>query len=168
MYIVASICKAIAKGESTKHVMTLGAGQGKTLVYILVCLMLARDERTKDSCKTFAVLTTTSTLHEQLSEILRKHALSSRFRVFQQKTFSQLRHHDFDFYVLDEADQLVNQSTLEFDGRSLGGLYLIRDKKQLLCSATFSVFERMIVTEAFGIDELEWLKFETAPEFAAG
>ena len=82
MYIAAAICKDIEKGESTKHVMTLGAGQGKTLVYIIVCLMLARDERTKDSYKTFALLTTTSTLNEQLSEILRKHGLSSRFRVF--------------------------------------------------------------------------------------
>ena len=40
MYVAATICKAIAKGDKNKFVMKLGAGQGKTLVYLLVCLML--------------------------------------------------------------------------------------------------------------------------------
>ena len=39
MYVAADLCKHIQSGAQ-KTVMTLGAGQGKTLVYLLVALML--------------------------------------------------------------------------------------------------------------------------------
>jgi len=44
--------------------MTLGAGQGKTLVYLLVALMLSKDERTKNTFKTFTVLTSSQLLEK--------------------------------------------------------------------------------------------------------
>lgn len=62
MYVAASICKEIAKGEYNQHVMTLGAGQGKTLVYLLVSLMLSMQEKTKQAYKKFGIITTTQPL----------------------------------------------------------------------------------------------------------
>lgn len=72
MYVAADLCKHISNGG--KHtVMTLGAGQGKTLVYLLVALMLAKSDQTKETYKTFTVLTSSPLLEKQLKDTIRNH-----------------------------------------------------------------------------------------------
>lgn len=66
MYIAASICQRIAKGDKERFVMMLGAGQGKTLVFLLVCMMLMKDDRTKSNFKKCCLITITKTLFTQL------------------------------------------------------------------------------------------------------
>jgi type I site-specific restriction endonuclease len=66
MYIAAKICQRIAKGDKEKFVMMLGAGQGKTLVFLLVCMMLMKDDRTKDKFKKCCLITITKPLYTQL------------------------------------------------------------------------------------------------------
>jgi type I site-specific restriction endonuclease len=61
MYVAADLCMQFAEGRE-RIVMTLGPGQGKTLVYLLVALMLSKDERTKDKFKKFTFLTSSSLL----------------------------------------------------------------------------------------------------------
>jgi type I site-specific restriction endonuclease len=63
MYVAADLCNHISNGAK-RTVMTLGAGQGKTLVYLLVALMLSKDERTKNTFKTFTVLTSSQLLEK--------------------------------------------------------------------------------------------------------
>ena len=66
MYIAATICQRIAKGDKERFVMMLGAGQGKTLVFLLVCMMLMKDDRTKDKFKKCCLITITKPLYTQL------------------------------------------------------------------------------------------------------
>ena len=77
MYVAATICKAIAKGDKNKFVMKFGAGSGKTLVYLLVCLMLSSSKETRETYKKFLVMTSVSALFSQLKEIKRKHKIPS-------------------------------------------------------------------------------------------
>jgi len=60
------ICQRIAKGDKERFVMMLGAGQGKTLVFLLVCMMLMKDDRTKANFKKCCLITITKTLYTQL------------------------------------------------------------------------------------------------------
>ena len=64
--IASSICQRIAKGDKERFVMMLGAGQGKTLVFLLVCMMLMKDERTNTQFKKCCLITITKTLFTQL------------------------------------------------------------------------------------------------------
>jgi len=101
MYVAADLCKHIHSGAQ-KTVMTLGAGQGKTLVYLLVALMLSTDERTKDAFKKFTILTSSELLAHQLKEIIRKHGIELDMQVLNQPDFV-----DFgvpDLYIIDESD----------------------------------------------------------------
>jgi superfamily II DNA/RNA helicase len=66
MYIAATICQSIAKGDKDRFVMMLGAGQGKTLVFLLVCMMLMKDDRTKEKFKKCCLITITKPLYTQL------------------------------------------------------------------------------------------------------
>ena len=66
MYIAATICQSIAKGDKERFVMMLGAGQGKTLVFLLVCMMLMKDDRTKEKFKKCCLITITKPLYTQL------------------------------------------------------------------------------------------------------
>ena len=50
----------------------------------------------------------------------------------------------------------------------LSGLYMLREKKFLMCSATFNNFESEIVKTGCGNDYKRWLPFDTAPEFETG
>ena len=61
MYVAADLCMQFAEGKE-RIVMTLGPGQGKTLVYLLVALMLSKDERTKAKFQKFTFLTSSSLL----------------------------------------------------------------------------------------------------------
>jgi len=66
MYIAAKICQRIAKGDKERFVMMLGAGQGKTLVFLLVCMMLMKDDQTKATFKKCCLITITRPLYTQL------------------------------------------------------------------------------------------------------
>ena len=86
--------------------MQLGAGQGKTLVYLLTCLMLAKSEDTKDDYQKFGLVTTPGPLSTQLTEIVRKHGLKDLFHVFDFRTMHNLNSSakECDFVIVDEAD----------------------------------------------------------------
>ena len=101
MYVAADLCKHINSGVE-RTVITLGAGQGKTLVYLLVALMLSKDARTKDTFKKFTILTSSELLGKQLQEIILKHDIEINMQVLSQPNFV-----DFgvpDLYIIDESD----------------------------------------------------------------
>lgn len=146
MYVAATICKAIAKGDQNKFVMKLGAGQGKTLVYLLVCLMLSKNDETGSTYKKFMVMTSVQALYNQLGEIKRKHKIPSNIEfMFSERLFT-LDASQADLYILDEADWLTRTIAVKFNMKNqLQGFYQLLNKKFLLCSATFSNFESEIV-----------------------
>ena len=68
--------------------------------------------------------------------------------------------------MIDEADLVTKTCAVQINAKSeLEGLYQLRSKKFLMCSATFSLFEAEIVKQALEIDEEEWMRFEPAPAF---
>ena len=75
MYIAAKICQRIAKGDKERFVMMLGAGQGKTLAFLLVCMMLMKDDRTKEKFKKCCLITITKPLYTQLCDIILRHEI---------------------------------------------------------------------------------------------
>ena len=146
IYVAATICKAIAKGDKKKFVMKLGAGQGKTLVYLLVCLMLSRCDETSVTYKKFLVMTSVSALFSQLKEIKRKHKIPSMIEFEYSENLSMLDTTQASLYILDEADWLTRTIAVKFNMKDqLQGFYQLLNKKFLLCSATFSNFESEIV-----------------------
>lgn len=82
--------------------MTLGAGQGKTLVYLLVAMMLNSDDRTAATHQTFNILTSSNLLAKQLQEIIRKHEIDTDIDVLYQPNFADFRAPDL--YIIDESD----------------------------------------------------------------
>ena len=82
--------------------MTLGAGQGKTLVYLLVALMLSKDERTKDAFNSFTILTSSDLLAKQLQEIILKHDIDCDMQVLSQPDFGDFKKPAL--YIIDESD----------------------------------------------------------------
>ena len=101
MYVAADLCKHIHSGAQ-KTVMTLGAGQGKTLVYLLVALMLSTDARTKDTFNSFTILTSTKLLAKQLQEIILKHDIEIDMQVLSQPDFGDFKKPAL--YIIDESD----------------------------------------------------------------
>lgn len=68
--------------------------------------------------------------------------------------------------MIDEADLVTKTCAFQINkSNELEGLYLLRNKKFLMCSATFSLFEEEIVKQALEIDEDDWMKFKPAPAF---
>ena len=68
--------------------------------------------------------------------------------------------------MIDEADLVTKTCAVQINkSNELEGLYLLRNKKFLMCSATFSLFEEEIVKKALLIDEDDWMKFKPAPAF---
>ena len=169
MYVAATICKAIAKGDKNKFVMKLGAGQGKTLVYLLVCLMLYSSDETSSKYKKFLVMTSIPALFDQLLQVKRYHKIPSMIEFAHSENLFTLDTAQADLYILDEADWLTRTMAVKFNSKhQLQGFYQLIDKKFLLCSATFSNLESEIVEESLGIPSSEWMQFETAPEFSTG
>ena len=82
--------------------MTLGAGQGKTLVYLLVALMLAKSDQTKETYKTFTVLTSSQLLEKQLKDTIRNHNIGIGVLVRSQPNFATFKAPDL--YIVDESD----------------------------------------------------------------
>jgi len=82
--------------------MTLGAGQGKTLVYLLVALMLSTDARTKDTFNSFTILTSSDLLAKQLQEIILKHDIECDMQVLSQPDFGDFKKPAL--YIIDESD----------------------------------------------------------------
>ena len=101
MYVAADLCKYIQSGVE-RTVMTLGAGQGKTLVYLLVALMLSTDARTKDAFNTFTILTSSDLLAKQLQEIILKHDIDCDMQVLSQPDFGDFKKPAL--YIIDESD----------------------------------------------------------------
>ena len=101
MYVAADLCKHIHSGAQ-KTVMTLGAGQGKTLVYLLVALILSRDARTKNNFNTFTILTSSELLAKQLNEIIRKHDIKLDLQVLSQPDFVDFRKPAL--YIINDSD----------------------------------------------------------------
>ena len=101
MYVAADLCKHINSGVQ-RTVMTLGAGQGKTLVYLLVALMLSTDARTKDTFNSFTILTSTKLLAKQLQEIILKHDIDCDMQVLSQPDFGDFKKPAL--YIIDESD----------------------------------------------------------------
>ena len=68
--------------------------------------------------------------------------------------------------MIDEADLVTKTCAVQINTKfELEGLYNLRQKKFLMCSATFSLFEAEIVKQALEIDDEEWMRFEPAPAF---
>lgn len=60
--------------------MTLAAGQGKTMVYLLTAMVLNKHDAKK--FKTFLILTTSNALKKQLDYIIATHQVDIAFRTY--------------------------------------------------------------------------------------
>ena len=60
--------------------MTLAAGQGKTMVYLLTAMVLNKNDPKK--FKTFLFLTTSNALKKQLDYTLANHQVDINFRTY--------------------------------------------------------------------------------------
>ena len=72
LYVAADLAHAITASLSG-HEMTLGAGQGKTPVFLILMMMLNKLEAQK--YKNFLVITISDILKIQLEDIIRRHRL---------------------------------------------------------------------------------------------
>ena len=65
LYIAAKLCARIESG-SKRIVFTLGAGQGKTVIYLVTAMLLLKHDETKNEFTNFAILTSNAFLKAQL------------------------------------------------------------------------------------------------------
>ena len=91
--------------------MTLGAGQGKTIVYLLAAMILNRYDQA--TYKRFLILTTSKALKTQLENILVNHyTIDIDYKTHAGGDFDMLG--KFDLVIVDEADLFIRKFGVDF------------------------------------------------------
>jgi hypothetical protein len=145
--------------------MTLAAGQGKTMVYLLAAMILNKHDEKK--FKNFLFLTTTIALKKQLDYVLANHPIDIKYRTYASADFILLS--KFDLVIVDEADCFL---------RKFGACFRIHEKKLklqgivdlnyhshlLLCSATFNRLEEKVLVNLLEVPKTNWVDYPSVLE----
>ena len=124
--------------------MTLGAGQGKTLVFLLVLQILNLHDSL--AFNSFLILVPNQILKEQLELIIQQHDIDLEISVQYELSYSE-HVSNLCCIVMDEADFLIRLNAIVHDEekKQLLGLLQLKGKNFLMCSATYSPLEKEIL-----------------------
>ena len=145
--------------------MTLGAGQGKTIVYLLAAMILNKYDSA--TYKRFLFLTTSKALKTQLEKILINHyTIDIVYKTHAGGDFDLLG--KFDLIIVDEADLFIRKFgasfRLEKQLAVLQGIVNLRNGNILFCSATFSKLEETVLVKLLNCPRANWCEYISVME----
>ena len=145
--------------------MTLGAGQGKTIVYLLAAMILNRYDQA--TFKKFLLLTTSKALKSQLENILINHyTIDIDYKTHAGGDFDMLG--KFGLVIVDEADLFIRKFgasfRLEKQLAVLQGIVNLRNGPILFCSATFSKLEDTVLVKLLNCPRANWFHYNSVME----
>ena len=118
-YLAACLCGHITaqiggqQDKPVRVVWALAAGQGKTLIYLLVAMMLKDCSSTKDRFKRIAVILPQKELTRQLDRVMLDNNITVIDSVIDERGFKGFGPHDL--YIVDEADASIRQYAVAID-----------------------------------------------------
>ena len=149
--------------------MTLGAGQGKTIVFLLVAMML--NKLAPQLYPKFLILTTSKALKKQLDYILSNHStINIDIKTYAEGDFAEFG--AYSLVIVDEGDLFIRKFGVDFRKEDqltiLQGLIEIRFCPILFCSVTFNRLEDRVMERLLDCPQSNWLEYESVKEVVCG
>ena len=149
--------------------MTLGAGQGKTIVFLLVAMIL--NKHLPAQYHKFLILTTSKALKKQLDYILTNHStINTDIKTYAEGDFAQFG--AVSFVIVDEGDLFIRKFGVDFRKGDqltiLQGLIDIRFCQILFCSTTFNRLEDRVMERLLDCPQSNLLDYDTVKEVVCG
>ena len=139
MCMAADLAARVYKSKKVR--MTLAAGQGKTMVYILTAMLLNR--KFPLEYNRILVVTISFPLQNQLEGIIINHPIDVSIKATYRANIDEYK--GFSLIIVDEADRYIRSTGASFrevNGEMiLQGIHCFGETPLLLCSATFGRLE---------------------------